>query len=189
MNESILFDILQKSKDTKQILSIWKYNDDDGFWAGYVKDFNSEFVVIHHYTKFGQYDGVIIENIENIKSVDFNDDYAKMLQYVVDNAEVINKQDDFEIKISESDNWQEKILKQVEGNTDIVVSVEINGSDHYSGFIEVVSKTDFVLRGISKFGEDEGKSIYKLNDVTTVRIDEIEDRKRKLLYNWRKSSL
>ena len=69
MSESILFEILKKSKENKEIIGIWKYNDDDGFWAGYVNDYNEELVTIQHFTKYGKSDGIIIERIENIKSV------------------------------------------------------------------------------------------------------------------------
>lgn len=189
MSESILFDILQKSKDNKQIISVWKYNEDDGFWAGYVKDFNDELVIIQHYTKYGKSDGIIIEKIEEIKSIDFDDDYAKTLKYIIENSSLIDKEDEFKVSLNDNENWQEEILKQVEGNKEIIVSVEINGSDSYSGFILIVSETDFIINCVGKFGEDEGKVIYKIEDVTSVRVNDIEDRKRRLLYNWRKASL
>lgn len=189
MSKSILVDILQKSKENKEIISIWKYNDDDGFWAGYVKDFNDELVVIQHYTKYGKSDGIIIEKIEEIKSIDFDDDYAKTLKYVIENSSLIDKEDEFKIKLSDNENWQEEILKQVEGQKEIIVSIEINGSDSYSGFIVFVSESDFIINCVGKFGEDEGKVIYKIEDVTSVRVNDLEGRKRKLLYNWRKASL
>ena len=189
MSESILFDILQKSKENKQIISIWKYSDDEGFWAGYIKDFNDELVVIQHYTKYGKSDGIIIEKIEEIQSIDFDDDYAKTLKYIIENSSLIDKEDEFEIKLSDNENWQEEVLKQVEGKKEIIVSVEINGSDSYSGFIVIVSESDFIINCVGKFGEDEGKVIYKIEDVTSVRVNNIEDRKRRLLYNWRKASL
>jgi hypothetical protein len=43
--------ILERSKHNKELLGLWKYNDDDGFWCGYVIDYNETLVKIQHYTK------------------------------------------------------------------------------------------------------------------------------------------
>lgn len=188
MSESILIDILQKSKDNKEIIGIWKYNDEDSFWVGYVKDFNEELVVIQHYTKYGKLDGIIIERIAEIKSIDFNDDYTKSLKYIIENSALLENDNDFNLKLNDSEDWQLEVLKQTEGNKDLMVSVEINGSDYYSGFVLIVSETDFILNMVGKFGEDEGRTIFKIEDVTSFRVNDLDDRKRKLLYNWRKTN-
>ena len=123
MSESILFEILKKSKENKEIIGIWKYNDkDDGFWAGYVKDYNEELVTIQHFTKYGKSDGIIIERIENIISVDFDDDYSKAMQCLIDYSSELDKEEHFEIELNDYEEWQLEILKQLEG-TDRIVSI------------------------------------------------------------------
>jgi hypothetical protein len=79
------------------------------------------------------------------------------------------------------------MLQQLEGNKDVLVSVEINNDHYYTGFLLMVSETDFVMNSIGKMGEDEDKVIYRIEDVTAIRLNDMDDRKRKLLYDWRKN--
>jgi len=189
MNGSILFDILKKSKENKEIIGIWKYNDSEGFWSGYVRDYNEELVTIQHFTKYGKADGVIIERIENIKCIDFDDDYAEAMQCLIDYSAELDKETKIEVTLNDNEDWQLGILKQVKGRKDIIARLEINGSDYFSGFITKISETDLILHCLGKMGEDEGAVIYRLEDITSVRINDIDNRKRVMLYNWRKASL
>ena len=185
---SILFDILKKSKENKEIIGIWKYNDDDSFWCGYVKDYNEELVTIQHFTKYGKSDGIIIERIENIKSVDFDDDYSKAMQCLIDYSTELDKDEPFEIELNDNENWQTAILKQLVG-TERVARLEISSSDYFSGFITQMSETDLILHCLGDLGEDEGTVIYRIEDVTAVRVNDIVNRKKLMLFKWRKASL
>ncbi|MDP2161748.1 MAG: hypothetical protein Q8K02_14790 [Flavobacterium sp.] len=181
--------IFERSKINKELLCFWKYNDNDGFWCGYVIDYNETLVKIQHYTKFGKPDGIIIAQIANIKSVDFDDDYTKAMQIVIDYSKELEKEDKINLNFSENEDWDFEIIKKLEGNFEIVSSVELNNSDYITGFIVEVTETDFVLRCVGKIGEDLGLVIYKLEDITGFRINDIDNRKRCLLYKWRKASL
>lgn len=186
MGESILFNILKKSKEHKEIIGIWKYSDNDGFWAGYVKDYTEELVTIQHFTKYGKSDGTIVERIENIKSVDFDDDYAKAMQCLIDYSTELDKDDHFELALNENEDWQIGVLKQIEG-TKRIVRLEMNGSDYFSGFVTKLSESDLILRCVGEMGEDEGTVIYRTEDITAIRVNDIENRKRVMLFNWRKA--
>ena len=185
----IITKILEKSKLNKELLGLWKYNDEDSFWCGYIIDYNETLIKIQHYTKYGKPDGIIIAQLANIKSVDFDDDYAKAMQVVIDYADEIEKEANFDITLSENDNWDFEIIKKLEGNFDILSSIEISNSDYFSGFITEVTETDFIIRCVGKMGEDEGSVIYKIEDITGFKINDIDNRKRCLLYKWRKAKL
>ena len=77
------------------------------------------------------------------------------------------------------------MIKQIEGNYDFISSIEINNS-YYSGFVEEVDKENFTFNLIGKSGEDEGLTMFKVEDITHFKINDIDNRKRLLLYNWRK---
>lgn len=187
-DKSFLLDTLNKSKKNKEIIGIWQYNDSDGFIAGYVLDVNSTFFTFQHLTKYGKLDGIVFDKIESIQSVDFNDEYSKALQYVFDNSEKLEIEENFEIKLSEKEEWQSDTIKQFEGEN-IVISLEISGDEFYTGFVKKVSETDFILHCIGKMGEDEGTVIYKIEDITALKINDLDNRKRKMLFKWRKASL
>ena len=185
----IITKILERSKLSTKLLGLWKYTDQDSFWCGSLIDYNETLIKIQHYTKYGKPDGIIIAQLANIKSVDFDDDYAKAMQVVIDYADEIEKETNFYINLSENDNWDFEIIKKLEGNFDILSSIEISNSDYFSGFITEVTETDFIIRCVGKMGEDEGSVIYKIEDITGFKINDIDNRKRCLLYKWRKAKL
>ena len=52
-----------------------------------------------------------------------------------------------------------------------------------------VSEEDFILNCVAKNGEDLGTSLFRMEDVTEIRVNDIDDRRRLLLYKWRKATL
>ena len=185
MKDSFIFEILEDSKANKKIIGIWQYNDSEGFIAGYVKDLNKTFFTFQHLTKFGRLDGIIIDKIETIQSIDFDDDYSKSLQYIFENSSQLDIEKEIEIKLSEKDDWQIEILKQYKGNTEKLISLEINEDEYFTGYVEKISKTDIVFHCIGKLGEDEGTVIYRNEDITAFKLNDIDNRKRKMLFDWR----
>jgi len=184
---SIFNRILERSKSNRELIGIWKYDDNDGFWCGIVLDFNETLVKIQHYTKYGKPDGIIICQISKILNVDFDDDYAKAIQVVINRSEELEKEVEFEISLSNDDDWEYQMIKQLEGNSEVLVSIEINDSDEYAGFIVEVCETDFILNCVGKLGEDEGKVVYKFEDVSGLKLNDLDNRKRAMLYKWRKT--
>jgi hypothetical protein len=185
---SILLQTLERSKLNKELIGVWKYSDDESFWCGYVIDYNETLVQIQHYTKYGKPDGIIVSQILDIQSIDFNDDYSKAMQVVIDYSGELEKEDKVNFILTENDDWDYSILKQLEGKFSVVASVEM-GSGYFSGFIVEVSETDFILNCVGKLGEDEGTVVYKIEDVTGFKINDIDNRRRAMLYKWRKASL
>jgi hypothetical protein len=112
----ILSKILEQSKLNKELLGLWKYNDDEGFWLGHIVDFNENLITIQHFTNYGKKDGLIIVQYQDIKSVDFNDDYSKAMQCVIDYSEQLDKEDETILSINDYESWQFEILHQMEGN-------------------------------------------------------------------------
>jgi hypothetical protein len=187
---SLLNEILEKSKLTKELIGIWKYGDSESFWCGHVIDFNETLVKLQHFTKYGKPDGIIIVPVHEIQSVDFNDDYTKAMQCLIDYSAELDKQNKLDLTISENENWHYGILKQLEGNSEVMANIEFNqNSDSFSGFIQKVSEDDFVFHCIGEMGEDEGMVIYKVDDINTIKINDMVCRKRMMLHKWRKASL
>lgn len=51
MNTSILNSILRKSKENKEIISIWLYNTDKCSFVGYITEINEDYIGFRHFTK------------------------------------------------------------------------------------------------------------------------------------------
>jgi len=189
MNSSILNSTLQKSKENKEIISIWQYNGDKGSIVGYVTEISEEYIGFRHFNRFGKQDGVMFIKLANIKTIDFNDDYTRVMECLIQYADIIDKPTNFSVNLNKSDYWQYSAVLQFYKAKDQMASFEINGGEFFTGFVKEVSEEDFVLNCVAKNGEDLGTSLFRIEDITEVRFDDIDDRRRLLLYKWRKASL
>ena len=187
MKTEIIKEIFENSKKTKSLIGIWTYSDDSGFWSGYVKSYNEEFVQIHHYTKYGKSDGTIIEKISNIESIDYEDDYAKCLRFLIEKSNELDLEKELDQPLPNEKKWQFEYLNNHTKLTDRIVRITVKDDITYSGFVNKIDSDNIVLQLIGKLGEDEGFSMYKLEDISCIRINDIENRKRLMLFNWKKS--
>ncbi len=181
-------ELLEKSKKTKELLSFTKYGDET-FWFGYVKEYSEEFIAIQHFTKYGKNDGIIIDPLNGFQRIDYNDDYSKAMQCVIDYTDEIHKPNKIDLDFSSSENFHSKILHKFLKQKNIILSVQINNDEYLTGYVKEISEIDFSIISVGKIGEDLGISILKIEDITSIQIDDIDNRKRNILYNWRKASL
>lgn len=188
MEQTLFYEILYKSKTEKEIIGIWQYGDDDGFLSGYVIDFNEDLVLFQHYTKYGKTDGIITLQIDSIQSIDNNDDYARAMECLIEYSSILEKQPDFQPLLNTSEEWQFDLINQLVENSEVLVSIEING-EYFSGYIQKATDTDFLMNCVGKMGEDEGNVAYRIEDVTEFKLHDWDDRKKDLLFKWRKASL
>lgn len=188
MEQTIFYEILNKSKEEKEIIGIWQYGDDEGFLSGYVIDFNEDLVLFQHYTKYGKPDGIITLQMDGIQSIDNNDDYARAMECLIEYSSILEKEPDFKPILNSTDEWQSELINQLAQNSDVLVSIEING-DYFSGYIQKATDFDFVMNCVGKMGEDEGNIAFRVEDVNEFRLHDWDDRKKDLLFRWRKASL
>ena len=66
-----------------------------------------------------------------------------------------------------------------------MLSLQINNDDCYQGFIEAKNDITFSYRCIGDLGDDKGLAFFKIDDVTNIKIDDLECRKRLLLFKNR----
>ena len=178
--------LLQQSKDEKSIIAIFQDPTASDFWAGYILEYNEEFFVMQHITKFGKRDGLIIEPLYKIRRID-KDDYCKCLQYVYNNNEDLDKQEEVVLNIPKEENWIYLTLNEFKGEQDYLIRVTINNETQFSGFVTDVTEEDFALRCIGSDGQDEGDLFFMIDDITSFRINDLESRRRMLIYNYRQS--
>ncbi|MBA3665293.1 MAG: hypothetical protein H0W61_13935 [Bacteroidetes bacterium] len=184
---SLFSEIFERSMGKKELIGIWKYDDENSFICGYVVNYDETLVAIKHYTEYGKPDGVMVEQISNIINIDINDDYLISLQYIINNSKKLDKENEIDIDFSGGEMWQFKILQENSERKDRIVSLEINRDESFSGFIGKVTVSDFMLKRIGKLGEDEGSVVYRVEDVTSLSINDQDCRKRLMLYNWKNS--
>lgn len=111
------------------------------------------------------------------------------MECLIEYSDIIDKPSKFSISLNQSENWQFDALLQLHNAKEQMASIEINGSDYYTGFVKDISDEDFILNCVAKNGEDIGTSLFKIEDITEIRVNDIDDRGRLLRYKWRKASL
>jgi hypothetical protein len=176
--------IFELSKSTEKLLAITLYND-SGFWCGYVLDYNEDLVVIQHYTKYGKSDGIVVEEVHNIESIEYDDDYCNSLEYLIHNHFDLDYEEEVSVSFGLLENWQLEVLKPNLLRKDRLIRVQINNDTFLSGLLEKINEETLELKLIGKEGQDDGKIILKTSDINAVRVNDLEGRKRLLLYNWK----
>ena len=189
MTTSFLRTILTRSKNNKEIISVWQYNGDKGSLAGYVTEISDEHFTLKHFTAYGKCDGLILIRLSNVKTIDFNDDYTRVMECVIQYSSVFDTPSTFDVAINFAENWQSEAIRKLVDAPDEIASIEINGNEFFTGFVKEISEEDFILSCVGKNGEDQGTALFRLEDVTEIRVSDLDNRRRALLYKWRKASL
>lgn len=183
---SLLQNQIKIAKEQRKLMSFVEYGSDTNFFCGYVLDFTSEMITIKHITKFGKDDGLIVQPLSAFVRIDFDDDYALAMEHIVENSDKIYISSNHNIDYSNSD-YYVNIFKYFCGNSDVILSFEID-NDFNSGYLVDYSETEFSIHSVGKDGEDLGMSIFKIEDITSVQIDDVDNRRRHLLFQWRKTN-
>jgi hypothetical protein len=181
MPSNVLENILAQSKKNKQILGIRTYKDNDNFWAGYVVDFNSDFVIFQHISKFGLKDGLNVEELKNIESIETDDDYLNALWLLVDNP--LPAQAAKKIMLPGDTNWQLELL-HANPTPGKVIAIDISNDLYTYGIVTEFDDTCFSVRCVGDSGQDEGIIVYRVADINAMQFDSLESRKRQKLYEW-----
>ena len=184
----MILDVLQKSKEKRTLIGINLYGSDNGFYCGYVMDYNDAFVILQHYTKFGLSDGILVHKLADIKYFETETDYLKGIQLLIDSPNEILKQT---FKTNNSNEILDSFTNLFEsfiGNKDYFVKFEMNDDEIYFGLIEWCDEESFSIINIDSDGAIIGKAIFKFEDLKLYWVDDLDCRKRKILYNKKNSS-
>jgi len=179
----MMYELLEESKRNKKIIGIDLYRD-EGFWCGVILDYNDDTFQLQHYTKFGKKDGVSIDEVAKIERIDFDDDYVNSINYLIKNQEKLTE-NKFKSRFFEDligDEWQALALTPYLNEKKFLLCVSISESVSYRGFLEKMNEYSFSFRCIGDLGEDKGLSVFKFEDVSSIRINDLECRKRFILY-------
>jgi len=183
----MMLSVLKDSKLNKKVVGIALYGS-NGFWYGIVIDFNEDILQLQHYTEYGQLNGVVIIEVSQIERTDFNDDHTQSLDFLIKNQDEFKNMNYTNLFFNEltDDNWKFQALKPYEKERKLLVGVQINQDDTYFGFIEKIDEEYFSLHCIGNLGEDKGLCIFNTEDVSSFVINDLDCRKRYLLFNIKK---
>lgn len=178
-------EIFELSKKSEKLIAITLYND-NGFWCGYILDYNDNLIIIQHYTKYGKSDGIIIESIHNIESIEYDDDYCNSLEYLINNHYELDYEEEVFINTGYEEAWQFEVLKPNLQRKDRLIRLQLDSDAYLSGLLNKLNEECLEMQLVGKEGQDDGNIIIKTADINSIRVNDLEGRKRLLLYNWKK---
>ena len=180
----MFLDILEKSKSEKKLVELKCYGVDEGFYCGYVLEYSEGFVIIQSFTKFGIYDGIIMLSLEDIKFIETDTAYLRAIELLMINQNLILNQT-YKLKGKNSETFTH-LFESFIGNKDYLVKFELFDEDLYFGLIEWCDEDYFSIINIDIDGTVIGKATFKFEDLKMYAVDDLECRKRKILYDSQK---
>lgn len=178
--------ILEKSKNEKLIIGIRIYGDEDKIWLGYIEDYNEKIIQLRYFDQFGFEDGLVVESQDNIESIDFESNYEKTYQHLINKRQDISKIDKI-IDFKDTEDWRAEYLHDYVMRNEIL-SLGFNAGTILYGFVCEVAENEFVFNTIGNIGEDEGKTVYKIEDISSFRFADKKSKLLQELYIWRKTN-
>ena len=173
--------ILRESKEKKSLIGLNFYGSENGFFCGYVVDFNNDFIILQHYSKFGIPDGILVHKLDDVKYFEKDTEYIKGIKLLIENKEALLKQTFSLSKRKSNLESFSFLMESFIGNRDQLVKFELNSGDIFFGFIEWCDEASFAVITIDCDGL-KGKAIFKFEDIKLYWIDDLECRKRKIIY-------
>lgn len=174
------------SKQNKRLLHIEKYSGNIAFY-GYVLSYNSKAVQIQHFTRYGKDDGVVTIQYSDIKYIIVENEYLQSMKYLIDNNSFADNNNNSVLPLENSGDWIIQVLTEYKGDRSVVLGIMIDG-DWYLGFVNDLDESFFSFSELDRNGTLIDTCIYKINDISSIHINELEGKKRLMLYNWRKKS-
>src|SRR4051794_28055629 len=122
--------ILQESKKNRSLIGL-NYYGSSGFYCGYVLDFNNEFVIIQHFSKFGMQDGLLVHKLADIKYFEKDTEYLKGIKLLIQMGNSVQKQT---YSLPSNKEITEGFLNLFEsfiGNKEHLIKFELNDEELY----------------------------------------------------------
>ncbi len=173
-----MIDIIQKCAAEKKIASFYfNKNDNTVHLTGFVHCFNDEEILIAHITPRGEYDGYILNRIEDIYRIEYNGYYEKKIGLLYSlksqNHQLLRKNDNEYILDS---------LIDYAISCNKVVSLQLQ-NDKITGFVVSYANGVILMNTLDNNGISDGYSSISIEEVETFACDGDYEQDLKLLNN------
>lgn len=140
------------------------FNDINKFHFGTIAAVNDEEVAIQMITPYGDDDGIIIMNIDNVYRIETNCKYVEKMKKLCSNKQLPSYEffsENNSIKIS-------SLLFAF--NKELVVSIELLDSGYNSivGLIKMIEDNKCKIQQVDEYGNLDGISYIRIKDITKL---------------------
>mgnify|MGYP001222923429 CR=1 FL=1 len=179
----MILDILEKSKKENTLIGLNLYGTDEGFNWGSVLEYTDEYGILLHFSKFGTADGIVTLSLADIKFVETETTYLKGIELLITRQkEILAQTYHLKSKNDFKDGFT-TLFESFIGNKDYLIKVELDDEEVYFGFIEWTDEDYFSIINIDLDGIVIGKATFRFEDLKCYTVDDLECRKRKVLFD------
>lgn len=174
-----MFSILERLQNEKKYVCIHADETSPSkFVFGKIIGVDTNSVAISMVSPDGEYDGVLIKQIDDIVRVEQSVSYEKKMRKLMK----IKGYDERIFAIS-NDNILKGILDFAK-ETGVIISVELDhsGFDDVAGFVESVNDEICKLLQVNEYGEEDGESFITLRDISQICLDSSDEKRLLALF-------
>lgn len=185
----MILDILENSKKENKLIGLNLYGTEEGFYCGYVLEFTEDFVILQHFSKFGSSDGIVTVSLSDVKFIETDTVYINGIELLIKRQKEIFTQT-YHLK-SKNDFKSEftTLFESFIGDKDYIIKFELDDDEIYFGFIEWCDEDYFSIINLDLDGAVIGKATFRFENLKGYTIDDLECRKRKILFDLLKKSV
>lgn len=107
------------------------------------------------------------------------------MEYLITNNHLLENDVTFNVQITQSKNWQYELIKPLVNDVNSVIRIIMSNDDTFIGIVSKLDESHVVLNGFDTEGTNEFFTLYKLEDIKSIRINDLDARKRLLLFKWK----
>ena len=157
--------LLENLSSRKKYVSIYTNRTLDGhFDYGRLLSVSDLYYALYLITSDGEYDGILVDSIDNILHVEVDGQYQRKMEKLCDYERLPIPTFDLN-----GDDLIVSILMAAI-STKRIISLELNNSDHYDIVGFVISMEDGICRfkQVDAYGAEDGEAFARVADVTQV---------------------
>lgn len=174
-----MFSILKRLLNEKKYVCIHAdETSPNKFVFGKIIGVDTNNVAISMVSPDGEYDGVLLKQIDDIIRVEQSVSYENKMRKLMRMKEYDEKE--FAIP-------NENILRGIldfAKETGVIISVELDhsGIDDVAGFVESVNDKTCELIQVNEYGEEDGESFITLSDISQICLDSSDEKRLLALF-------
>ena len=170
-----MLDILKNCAKKGKVVSLYFNKEDNQVHStGYVHRYNENEIIIAHINPRGEYDGFILNRIDDIYRIEFDGDYERKIRRLYK----LKKQKHNTINCAKESLLFD--LLDFAKDNEYLISLEFN-NDSVTGTIDFYDENYICLNVIDAYGKQNGTSVAAIDQIVTISCDTDYEQDVKLL--------
>lgn len=158
----------------EKFVSIYtNYADSDRFCYGKILSVNEEEILLYLISPNGEYDGLSVRNTNDVFRVEYGGEYEKKMLSLISDDNL----DYFEQCIDDNNLFLSVLILSQKCNKIVSVELQNSGSFCVVGIVEDVNEDVCTIKQYDDYGNFDGYSIVKLDSITELSLDSIDERR------------